>query len=503
MPFEPNNKEMVYKIKKSITSQSVDLPVNIMSNGVVVKQVLSINVLPSISNVIVTNGNGDVSGGALVRLLVIDADNQYKTIEDTVNFNVHIADCDIIEESKIYVVANLNEVKNIVASESSVSFNIVITVSGYVIKNQSLKYVQDLNSNACQKTIEHTLLDINFSTSQNFDIINEVNLPNSISSVLFTNATAVMEDCHANADILTISGKIFANLVYLTNEETPKLKTQEYILDYTQEILANTVLPEDDVVAQVKLTAINSEVQGELNSSKGVLSLKSTILVNTFTTRKTTIKVVDDVFCPNYELLTENSSYVKQTHCCENFTEKLDGNLTLADDVRIDKILCISNTYSVCSIKNDTEAQINGVVYANVIYQLDDDNLTTGAILAEIPFTKILTNKNIDNVDAVISVKEIEARSKRIKDIDIQVTLSITLNYSQNTNNSIISNVILGKRLENTNKPMGVYIINQADSLWEVAKLLKVSPNIIIEQNPNLLFPITQPTNILVYRQNA
>ncbi len=504
MPFEPSANTQSYKLQKTLTTQKIDLPVNIMSNGVVVKQVLSINALPNINNIITTNGNADISGGAVVKVLVLDADKQYKLLEENINFNAHISDADIIDETKIYAVASLNEVKNIIASENSVSFNVVINVDSYLIKNQTINYVQSLSPDVCQKTCQHEFLDVNYSTSQNFDVINEVNLPNSISSVLLSSGSAIVEDCKTSIDVITLSGKVFASVVYLTNEEVPKLKTQDYVLDYTQEILANSTLPDDSVVAQVKLNNIIAEVQGELNSSKGVLSLKSNILVNAFTTRKSSIEVLEDAFCPKYELIPENTSYTNQNYLTESFNEKIDGNLSLTDDVRIDKILCVSHSYITHNITKDKDNQttINGVVLANVIYQLDDDNLTTGAILAEIPFTKTFSYQNIDNINTIISVKEIEARSKRVKDIDIQVAISIMLNYSQNVENNIVSNITLGKKIEEVNKPMGVYIVSSVKSLWDIAKMLKVAPSVITEQNPNLTFPITQPTNVLVYRQN-
>ena len=504
MALTPNCKEINAKLRKYLSNENVTIPINIASNGFALKQVLSINALPSVLSIVPTNGNADVSGNVNVKVLALNEEKEYHVFEETVTFNVHLQDMDIVDGSKIYAMAKLLEVRSIVANENSVSFNVVVGLTSYLVKSQSFSYVESIDALAQQKTEVLEFSDITAQINQNFELSNEVNIPNNVSNILFINGNVSLDNCVAGTDIITLNGKVFASVVYLTNEDAPKLKSQEYTLDFNEEVLANGVTTDSQAVANVMLNNISYEVQGEMNSSKGILLVKATLGANVLACQKQPVERVVDAFCPRYSLNYETSNFLSQTNTLETMTEKVDGSLSLSDDVRIDKILCVSHTYTTHTItKLEQGIELNGVVYANVIYQLDDDTGTVGAILAELPFTKNLENVSGDVVDAVVSVREIEARSKRVKDIDIQADLGLTLNCSQNTNQAVISNVSLGEKLEENHKPLGVYIVNNVSELWDVAKSLRVSPETIMAQNPNLVFPITQPTNILIYRQRT
>jgi hypothetical protein len=46
-----------------------------------------------------------------------------------------------------------------------------------------------------------------------------------------------------------------------------------------------------------------------------------------------------------------------------------------------------------------------------------------------------------------------------------------------------------------------LYIPQEGDTLWNVCKALKVSPQVITEQNPQVEYPLVGNEKIIVYRQ--
>ena len=48
---------------------------------------------------------------------------------------------------------------------------------------------------------------------------------------------------------------------------------------------------------------------------------------------------------------------------------------------------------------------------------------------------------------------------------------------------------------------MSFYITKQGDTIWEIAKELRVSTDMLLSQNPNLIEPIEIGTKVVVYRQ--
>ena len=500
MAFAPEYQETSIKLLKNMSMQNVNFSINIQNNGFVIKQVLSINALPAVNNIICTNGNADVSGTVAVSALVVGAEKEYHVFEQEATFNLHLQDVDITENAQVFAMASLGEISNIVPTENSISCNITINVNSMIVRPQVLKILQSVGKGTQQKTDVYEFNNIQNTISQTFELSNELNLPNNISHILLSNANCIIEDVSASTDMITINGKVYAEVLYLSNEEEPKLKQQDYILDFSQEFLANGTTPDDKVVVMSKVTKMGYEVQGEMNSSKGILVLNPTISINAQITRPIQFESIADAFCPKHKLSLQTADYQNQQLGVIKLNEKIEGSLSLPEDVRINKILCISHSYCTCNIVQSDAKSIHGVIFANIIYQLDDENMTMGAILAEIPFTKDIET---DSNDLIVqtTIKTIEARSKRVKDIDVQADIEITLNYAQNSPKTLICDAILGEKFAGEDNPLGVYIINNANEVWDIAKMLRVSPQTILEQNPNLTFPIVQPTNVLVYRQ--
>lgn len=503
MSFSPVIKEFNTKTQKKLTPQDVSLNVNINSNGFTIKQVLSIDLNPKVENIILSNGSAEISGKSKVKLLVATSDNSYNLIEDEIGFSTLIRDSDIIDGSKILSTISLKQISNVSATENVVTFNANMIVLGVLLKQDVIKYVESIDALTCHKIGQLTFFDTYSTINQSFDCTNEVTLPNNVSKILSIYGNCMLEKSEAKTDILSVEGKIYANVVFLTNEDEPKLKSQEYVLDFSQELLSNGSVEEDCVNANCVLNNISFEVEGELNSSKGVLTIKTDICVLATLSKKNEINAVVDAFCPKYNLASENGSFSTQSIEKITLKEKIDGTLSLSDDVQVDKVLCVSNAFITKNIVKEGKVyKIEGVLHANILYRLDDENQTVGAIVAQIPFTKQLDGEFCDIVFTEVCLCGVEARSKRIKDIDIQADIEIAASCITEKVSNVIADVKLAEKIDTSESAMGVYFVTNANELWDVAKLLKINPEILRQQNPNLSFPISQPTPILVYRKN-
>jgi len=410
-------------------------------------------------------------------------------------------------EQKLFSYAKLLEAQNIQASDNSVSFNAVIQVTVYSLVEQSIKSIEQVNDLAHQKMGDIQYTDLICSTTQEFDLQNEVELPNNIGAVVQVESDAILTDVETNTDMITMRGKICTNLIYTTNEEKPKLKNQKFSLDFTQEVLCNSVIPTDTSIATLEDCCTTYEIQGELSSTKGVLILKNAMRTNAFAYRQNVLTAVVDTFCPQYELHSSTSSFVTQKQKFENvFNEKIDGNIVLAEDsARIDRVLATMSSLVVTN-SNIVEdgIQATGTMYTNVVYQLDDDTGSIGSVLAELPFDIILKVDEIskeDEVNLSVAITEIEARNKRAKEIDILADVSFFVTINEDDTNAILSDISLGDLRTTDVSAMGIYFVNEANDIWDIAKYLLVSPEEILKQNPTLEFPINKPTKVTLYRE--
>ena len=67
--------------------------------------------------------------------------------------------------------------------------------------------------------------------------------------------------------------------------------------------------------------------------------------------------------------------------------------------------------------------------------------------------------------------------------------------------NVVISNVIEEDEIPENECAMSFYLTKERDTLWEIAKELRVSPEMLMTQNPGLTDNMTAGTRVVVYRQ--
>ena len=105
------------------------------------------------------------------------------------------------------------------------------------------------------------------------------------------------------------------------------------------------------------------------------------------------------------------------------------------------------------------------------------------------------------NTDVQIALTQISVRARRGKEIEVNAILELYCNVFNNVDSAVITNVSLEDEIPENECAMSFYITRQGDTLWEIAKELRVSIDTLLAQNPNLSDPIPAGTRVVVYRQ--
>ncbi|MBQ8761792.1 MAG: DUF3794 domain-containing protein, partial [Clostridia bacterium] len=467
MAFEPLIREIDTKILKNLGTAKTQANVVLSTtNDKKIARVLSVSALPCVESLIPNMGTAAIEGKVNAQALVLTTEGEYLSLSGTINYSAMFNSQIIMAESKIFGCARSLGNDKIIATENSISFINYIEIPLIITQNQILEYVESA-SVAEQKVGSMLYSDLINLSNENFDINNEIELPSSVSKVISTETTGILKDAIAGNDMVTLKGEIYVTLVYMTNDEVPKLRSQVYTQDFTQEMLLTGVTTDNQISAGISVYGSTFEVQGELNSSKGVILLKTNFKSYIFAQAEKVLDVIEDAFCPKYELKLGHKSYSKQSIICKKYiTDKVDGNISLDENApRIDKVIAttaVSATISDIKII-DENVVASGVVFANVIYLLDDVGNTTQSIQVELPYETVILCENIDQEDNIlleVAVKDIEARNKKSKEIDVLAEIGINIIVSDFTNEAILSNIELGERRKENCSAMGVYVIS-------------------------------------------
>lgn len=506
MTFKPQISQVETKHNRKIDEVKSQNTITLNANGEKIEKVLFTRALPAITSVNVGNGNVTMEGTVYATSLVVTESGVNSLTGQSV-FNISYNSTAVQEGAQVFAITKNQGIENIAVNDLTISFTSVFSVEISMVEKEKLTYVNTIApANEKVDTLKYTTICC--AKNENFDITTEIDLPNSISKVLLAESCGVLKDCSSSVDLVTLNGEIYTNLVYLTNDENPKLKSQLYTTDFHQEVLTTGVKPENKCVASLSVVSNEFEVQGELTSSKGVLVLKNKFTSNVFVVEEQTAEIVVDAFCPKKEMQLSLQSYINQRVVCSKVvSDKIDGNVVLTDEeIRIDKV--VISSCGMATVKKtqiiDNDVIVSGTAFVNVAYLLDEENAKPMAIQVEIPFeTNVRCDelKTTDHVIANVEVKETEARNKKSKEIDVLAELVVCVTVVRNEDEAILSDIVVGENRSVPDANMGLYMVDSAAECWDVAKALLISPATLMEQNPTLTFPITKPTQIVVYRQ--
>ena len=505
MQLDVKNIEKEVKYTKLLDKEKVFVNININGSEWGIGRVISISSKPVVETSLVNNGSIEISGKIISKVLIKDSKDDFRVLECATNYTTHIKNHDVNQDSCVYAIASLDSILNIQASDQSVNFSCNILVQPTIVLSQKFKVIESLSNVVQQKSEEFSYMDLIASNTQDFELNFELDLPTNISKILSVESLGNLKSIEAKNDIINLNGEIYYNMLYLSADETPKLKSQRYAQEFNYEILAENIQATDLVDCQLQTGSVNFEIQGEIDSTKGSLSLSNQMKANIFVRQTKTCNLITDVFSIKYNLNMQQSSFLEQNIETKTLNEKIDGNIVLDEDsAKLDRVLAVNsgNVIIKQTVINKETIQIEGVLVCNVIFKLDDEQNTIQSIFSEVPFNLSMNNEWDDNAGISIDIipKEIEARDKKSKEIDILAEIIINLKVSLYKNNNLLQEISIGdERPEFI--PIGVYIVEKAEDLWSISKKLLIDSKSIMEQNPDLTFPITTPQRIVIFRQ--
>lgn len=507
MALDLTTKDLDIQYSKELKQENIPVLVNVSAGAGAISRVISIMNKVCVDNITANLGSAQVEGRIHSAILIKNVEGWFECLNGSTNFNVPIVNSEIIADSAMLATAVEQGLSGVQASENLVSFSVNVGLKPTLFVVEKNKLLENIDKLAEQKRDNIEYNDIVAVNSQDFDISLELDLPGSISRVLNIDAQTVLKKAEAGNDMIALQGEIYCNMVYLTADDEPKLKNHRYSQEFTHEVLANGVLMTDVVNANLQTVETTFELNGEINSTKGTVILNNKLKANLVVSQIKTAEAVVDAFCPHYTLGNVYSSITQQK--IESFfvNEKVDGSISLGEDeARVDKVLAVGRADAVITelAVDDGNATIRGKLLSDVVYKLDTDEGDIESVLAEIPFEINYKNEMINkqtNINVDIKICDIDARNKRAKEIDILAELACAIEISNNNAEAILSEVTLDAKRPQSTTAFGYYIIPEAKSLWDASKMLLVSGDLIMEQNPDLTFPITEPQKVIIYKQ--
>jgi len=323
--------------------------------------------------------------------------------------------------------------------------------------------------------------------------------------VLLSEARAITAKRRAGQDVVFVEGSIFCDLT--CEDEAGMIYSLHYTAPFIEEIPAIGAREGNSVVAGCSLNSHSVTVETDGQACSAALEFVLTGFVKVF---------ADDVFHPIVDAFSVTNELraagrtlgvYKHKHS-GSFDERVEGSVTLDINMPIaDSISAITGSKLTISTAIAGEGSItyDGIVSANIIYYSAEANVKN-SVAVELPFS-IAVHADYAAAGDAVSAKGIVTNwtTKILRGNVLQLKADIEVDILVNGEEPkfILTELAVGDERVLPTAAFSVHIANAGESLWDVAKALGMTPEIVLVQNPSLSLPLSGGERVLAYRQKV
>ena len=469
-----------------------------------IKSILDINSYVYDQKVECGNGKAIISGKIGLKALYVDTDNMTSSISSSSNFSETCMDNAITTDTFLNIY-NVNVINTVLSSDSTLKVNCEITMQPIAYVNLGLNTSLQEDETLITKKNEIKTNSISSCVNSQFDYTCNLETKDTISKILCSNSYFTAEKVTADNGFAVVEGKLLTDIVYETqNQDETIIKELKDISNVKCDVEIMGLEKDDVLDLSFMLDKSNENISTEVDENTNVIIVKQCIKTCGVVLKTISIDIIDDVFSTANEIETA-TSHRECTKNAENFTlsEVITNELTLSkEESAIDEIIAnlsinpeITNTY----IK-DNNIYVEGIISSNLAYIDENKEYKFKAI--ELPFI-INTKIHAETLGCVhnnITVIDNRVKVKRGTIIELEYSLFISLTIFEKENHEMVDNFTIGKPLNFGEYDYQIFIAKPNETMWELCKRIKISPNDITTYNKDLPLVCTGGEKVIIKR---
>lgn len=479
----------------TVLTLSVDANANI-------KTVLDVEGFLIDSRIDAGSGKATLTGKVGVKVLYIDTDNITNTLTDSQSITETITDSSITTDAYLNA-TNTNVVCNVLSSDGGLKISCEVSFNPIVYMNMPLPTTATNFENLIVKKSEISTCSISSVVDNNFNYSVNMETKDDIAKILMCNAHFTPESVQAEQGKAVVEGKLYCTLVYESAGEESELKqlTDTFSLKSALEI--NTE-EGDSLDLTFTLDPFKTNITHEKEDDGTIITIQHNITTKGVCLKSVTLDIVDDMYSTENELEIANST---REYCyavdCTRINENISGEVSIEEsETAIEKI--VSNLNTRAEITNsyikDGNLTVEGIISSCVVYL--DENKEYKQKPTELPFiinTKIKLEK-IDCIHISAEIEDARTKSKRGTIIELDYSIKLTICLFEKCSRELLSNFTLGKPLNFGDYDYQIFLAKAGESMWELCKRIKISPDDIGKYNPNLPLVMEGGEKVIIKR---
>ena len=341
--------------------------------------------------------------------------------------------------------------------------------------------------------------------SDKFDESYDIEIKDNILKVLEVSLSPYIEKVEVSDKLAKVIGGANVDICYLTNGETPLLRSFQTSVNFSQDVALDGLTENSKIQSDLHINYSLIKVTTNIDADNAIVNLTIPYDYMGYAFETNEQQVVTDVFSlSNFiNVTTESLNSIK---IGEDYfdTSKVSGFVSIEDNY-VDEVLgtcCNTVTLANSTLENNM-LTLEGVASTTVIY-LNKENNSMYSALVEMPFS---INENIEGIsenfvpNVTLSLGEVSCRLKRGSELEVNATLFVFANFYGETTDAVITQINVADEKPENMCVLTIYVVKPNETVWDIAKELNVSPDELLNQNPNVNLPLEGGEKLIVYRQ--
>ena len=502
--------------RKTLGESQWTVETTMQSNENNIVKVLAGTSTAYVNDVEMLSGEARYSGEVVFDLLFVDEEGANHILSDRVSFDGKIQNDQINPLMKPIFNVEIVDTKVENVGDDMVKMTATVALKLDAVQADEVDVLKCDVSNIEFNKEPAVLSKIVSTGNASFEVDEEYDTKNNVKRVLLSRAHLNVKNVSAGTGYFTVEGDMFLNSVLEVEEDDATvLKNFSETIPFKEEIEDDKIERDDEVFAMTTIRPqdlmveiVSQDVSEEaVNNRNSVLKVDAKVLVKYIVQRQYETEIATDAFST-----TNKTNVVSGTFKTANLTKLEKLNLTIdgqtlidEDEPRISKICAVTNEHILVanSVVSDGELTLEGVAYATVIYLTDDDVPELNSVDLEIPFSnKFDVPTDFEGeLYVVADIKDVDAKAKKGKEINISLDVCFLVYAYSSENRVALKGIELADVLSPSEYALEMYVAPKGSTLWNVSKQMLVCGDEIMEQNPNLVFPLESSQTIVHFRK--
>ena len=246
------------------------------------------------------------------------------------------------------------------------------------------------------------------------------------------------------------------------------------------------------------------EIQTESEDENQILTIKHKICVSGVTLKSVKIEIVDDIFSVEN---TIEANLIKREFAKSSelfsISEIVLNEISLeSNEPAIDEVLAnlnISTEITTTYIKNNM-INIEGVISSNLTYIDENKEIKHKEIVSPFVINTKIPAETLGSYHHSISMIDSKVKIKRGTIIESEYSLFINITINEKESCDIVDGFAVGKPLDFSKYDFQIFIGKPNETLWELCKRVKISPDKIHQFNKDLPLVLNGGEKIIIKR---